>query len=70
MDKDKQLKLERIEIKSRLPYIKDEGAKKVADFLLDYSYSDEEGRLVVPTYRVLDALSMINQERIGYCGGL
>ncbi len=63
--------MEEVAIKSRLPYIKNEGAKKVADFLLDYCFKDTEevysnGSILVSMYRVLDALAMIDQNEIVY----
>lgn len=58
-------------IKGRIEGIKDERAKKVAKFLLDYSFHDKKevytnGTLLVPMYRVIDALDMINMDEIGY----
>ena len=63
-----------IEITSRLPYITNEKARKVAEFLLDYMHKDykevySNGTIYVPMYRVLDALSMIDQEKIQYLEG-
>ncbi len=58
-------------LKERVELIKDERAKKVAKFLLDYSFHDKKevytnGTLLVPMFRVLDALDMINMDNIGY----
>lgn len=65
----RQSVVEDISIKSRIKYVTDERAKKVADFLMGYSYKENgEDRFVVPMFRVLDALSMINQDIICYCG--
>lgn len=57
------------EITSRVPYLTDKKAIKLWDFLKKY-VQDTEGDtyLVIPAFRVLDALSMINQEKIGYSG--
>jgi hypothetical protein len=40
---------------SRMEFIKDEKKKKIAEFLFDYAYVDDE-TVVVPIFRVLDAL--------------
>lgn len=61
----------RPEVSSRMKYIQDEKAKKVAQFILDYAFVDDKeiytnGAVLVPIFRVLDALSMINQEEINY----
>lgn len=56
-------------IKSRLPYVTDEKAKKTWEFLKDYIRNvDVNGdeHLMIPVSRVLDALSMINQDEITY----
>jgi hypothetical protein len=47
-----------LEITSRMKYIKDEKKKKIAEFLFDYAYVDEERDCAsVPLFRVLDALA-------------
>jgi hypothetical protein len=47
-----------IQCASRMKYIKDEKKKKIAEFLFDYAYPDEERDCVsVPLFRVLDALA-------------
>lgn len=61
-------------IASRLPYITNEKAKKVVEFLFPYLEKDykevySNGTIYVPMYRVLDALSMIDQEKIQYSEG-
>lgn len=63
-----------ISISSRLQYIDNPKAKRVADFLLGYSFHDKElvysnGIVLVPLYRVLDALAMIDKDKIEYCEG-
>ena len=65
--------LNRIEIQSRLNYLTDPKAKKLWEFLSGYvneSFDSDncQSTLVIPAYRVLDALSMINQEYIAYSG--
>lgn len=50
-----------ISIKSRLQYITDEEHLKVIDFIMDYSFKDSKevytnGTILVPLYRVLDAI--------------
>lgn len=52
---------EDISISSRLQYIKDEEKRKIADFIIDYSFKDSKevytnGTILVPLFRVLDAL--------------
>lgn len=50
-----------ISVKSRLKYITDEEQLKIIDFIIDYSFKDKEnylnGCIVVPLYRVLDAIA-------------
>jgi hypothetical protein len=57
-----------IAIKSRLNYITNEQDRKIAEFIIDYSFkeSQEDGTIVVPLYRVLDALI---QKGEPYCQG-
>lgn len=58
------------EVASRLGYITDPTAQKLWNFLVDYqkTYEDKFGDThhVIPSFRVLDALSMINQDKIEY----
>lgn len=63
--------LDRIEIQSRLKYLTDPKAKKLWEFLSRYVHESFDSdncqcTLIIPAYRVLDALSMINQEEIVY----
>lgn len=63
-----------IRISSRIPYITDEKALKLWDFLkgyIDVIHNDEYNKelIVIPVFRILDALSMINQDKIDYCEG-
>lgn len=63
--------LSRIEIQSRLNNLTDTNAIKLWKFLSGYvqeSFDSDncQSTLVIPAYRVLDALSMINQENIAY----
>jgi hypothetical protein len=49
-------------VSSRLKYITDEEQLKIIDFIIDYSFKDSKevytnGTILVPLYRVLDALS-------------
>lgn len=60
-----------IEVVSRMKYIDNPKAKKVADFIMDYAFRDTEqvytnNTIIVPLYRVLDALIMIDQDEIEY----
>jgi hypothetical protein len=50
-----------ISISSRLKYITNEQDRKIAEFIIDYSFKDRQeiytnGTILVPLYRVLDAL--------------
>jgi hypothetical protein len=50
-----------ISVSSRLKHITDEQKLKIADFIIDYSFKDEKqiytnGTILVPLYRVLDAI--------------
>ena len=61
-----------VSVSSRLQYIDNPKAKRVADFILGYSFRDKElvysnGIILVPLYRVLDALAMIDKDGIRYC---
>lgn len=52
-------------------YIKNPKAINVADFVIGYSFRDSEevytnGTILVPLFRVLDALSMIDKDKIQY----
>lgn len=68
----KEMLMFREEILSRVSYLTDKKAIKLWDFLKKYvqETKDSEGdiHLMIPAFRVLDALSMINQEKIGYSG--
>ena len=60
-----------IEVSSRMKYIDNPKAKKVANFIMDYAFRDTEqvytnNTIIVPLYRVLDALIMIDQDEIEY----
>lgn len=56
-----------VEVSSRMKYIDNPKAKKVADFIMDYAFRDtEQNTIIVPLYRVLDALIMIDQDEIEY----
>lgn len=60
-----------VEVSSRMKYINNPKAKKVADFIMDYAFRDTEqvytnNTIIVPLYRVLDALIMIDQDEIEY----
>ena len=60
-----------VEVSSRMKYIDNPKAKKVADFIMDYAFRDTEqvytnNTIIVPLYRVLDALIMIDQDEIKY----
>jgi hypothetical protein len=51
-----------ISVSSRLQYITDEKDTKVVDFIMDYAFLDEKevytnGAMLVPLFRVLDAIS-------------
>ena len=60
-----------VEVSSRMKYIDNPKAKKVAEFIMDYAFRDTEqvytnNTIIVPLYRVLDALIMIDQDEIKY----
>lgn len=60
-----------VEVSSRMRYIKNPKAINVADFVIGYSFRDSEevytnGTILVPLFRVLDALSMIDMDKIQY----
>lgn len=61
-----------ISIKSRLQYITDEEQLKIIYFIMDYSFKDSKkvytnGTILVPLYRVLDAIEQKgNQYQTGY----
>jgi hypothetical protein len=59
---------EDVSVKSRYQYIKDEKAKEMWKFLKYYVRVDPYGNASIPAFRVMDALSMINQKNIDYCG--
>ena len=56
-----------ISVNSRLQYITDEKDTKVADFIMDYAFKDEKevytnGAILVPLFRVLDAISQKGEQ--------
>jgi hypothetical protein len=53
-------------VTSRMAYLTDETDKKIANFIMDYADLDENGIVVVPMFRVLDA---ILQKGEPYCEG-
>ena len=60
-----------VEVSSRMKYIDNPKAKKVANFIMDYAFRDTEqvytnNTIIVPLYRVLDVLIMIDQDEIEY----
>ena len=60
-----------VEVSSRMKYIDNPKAKKVAEFIMDYAFRDTEqvytnNTIIVPLYRVLDSLIMIDQDEIEY----
>lgn len=51
-----------ISVNSRIKHITDEEQLKIIDFIIDYSFKDKQevytnGTILVPLYRVLDAIS-------------
>ena len=58
----------RKEISLREQYLTDPRAKKLWEFLIGYCHlpKDEGECITIPAFRVLDALSMINQDKIEY----
>lgn len=60
-----------LEVSSRMKYISNPKARKVAEFIMNYAFRDTEqvytnNTIIVPLYRVLDALIMIDQDKIEY----
>ena len=60
-----------IEVSSRMKYIDNPKARKVAEFIIDYAFHDTKqaytnNTILIPLYRVLDALIMIDQDEIEY----
>lgn len=60
-----------VEVSSRMKYISNPKARKVAEFIMNYAFHDTEqvytnNTIIVPLYRVLDALIMIDQDEIEY----
>lgn len=60
-----------IEVVSRMKYIDNPKARKVADFIMGYAFRDTKqaytnNTILIPLYRVLDALAMIDQDEIEY----
>ena len=50
-----------VSVSSRLKHITDEQHLKIIDFIIDYSFKDEQqvytnGTVLVPLYRVLDSI--------------
>ena len=65
MDKE-EIKNE-ISVSSRLKYITDEESLKIIDFIIDYSFKDNQeiytnGTILVPLFRVLDAISLKGEQ--------
>ena len=59
-------------VSSRLKYIENKEDLKIIDFIIDYSFKDSEevytnGTILVPLFRVLDAISQKGQEYQGGC---
>ena len=57
------------EIKSILQYVTDPKAQDIWNFLVPYLRADSSYTVSIPAFRVLDALSMINQDKIAYSEG-
>jgi len=60
-----------ISVSSRLKYITDQENIKIVDFIIDYSFKDNKevytnGTILVPLFRVLDAISQKGEQ---YQGG-
>jgi hypothetical protein len=60
-----------ISVNSRLKYITDQENIKIVDFIIDYSFKDNKevytnGTILVPLFRVLDAISQKGEQ---YQGG-
>lgn len=56
-----------ISVSSRLKHITDEKDTKVADFIMEYAFKDEKevytnGAILVPLFRVLDAISQKGEQ--------
>jgi len=56
-----------ISVSSRLQYITDEKDVKVANFIMNYAFKDDKevytnGTILVPLYRVLDAISQKGEQ--------
>jgi hypothetical protein len=56
-----------ISVSSRIKHITDEKDLKIIDFIIDYSFKDEKqvytnGTILVPLYRVLDAISQSKEQ--------
>ena len=59
-------------VSSRLKYIENKEDLKIIDFIIDYSFKDSEevytnGTILVPLFRVLDAIGQKGQEYQGGC---
>jgi hypothetical protein len=60
-----------VSVNSRIKHITDGEQLKIIDFIIDYSFKDSKevytnGTILVPLYRVLDAIS---QKGESYCEG-
>lgn len=60
-----------VSVSSRVKYINNETELKIVDFIIDFSFKDDKeyytnGTILVPLYRVLDAIS---QKGELYCEG-
>jgi hypothetical protein len=56
-----------ISVSSRLKHITDEKDTKVADFIMEYAFKDKKevytnGAILVPLFRVLDAISQKGEQ--------
>lgn len=56
----------RVKLKSAIKYVTDPKAQNIWKFLQPYLYWDNNDKVSIPAIRVLDALSMINQDKIEY----
>lgn len=56
-----------ISVSSRLKYITNEESLKIIDFIIDYSFKDNQeiytnGTILVPLFRVLDAIALKGEQ--------
>lgn len=61
-----------ISVKSRIKYITDEETLRIIDFITQYSFKDSEevytnGTILVPLYRVLDAIAQKGSQYQSSC---